>query len=215
MLSATKGFLNTLFLLFSTAGFIVVFANDALPEGYAFLTPLALVAVYGLIVSRALRDCHDASFADHQLDSIYFLGFLYTLVSLVALFYQLHSSVAATEGATTSPAVAAPASALIVSQALYYVGISVSTSLAGVLFRNMARGVYLRRHPDDGDERERAETAKAFENREDRYLEALETFVETTESFNRGLSAARSHRFEGLHQRASCHRQQPDPDPRR
>ncbi|MFW6223374.1 MAG: hypothetical protein ACOC4A_00645, partial [Spirochaetota bacterium] len=76
MLTATKSVLNTLFLLFSAGGFAVVFYNDLLPEDYAFLSPMVLVVVYGLVVSRALRDCHDASLADHHIDSIYYLGFL-------------------------------------------------------------------------------------------------------------------------------------------
>lgn len=213
MLTATKSFLNVLFLLFSAAGFAVVFYNDRLPEDYAFLAPMVLVAVYGLVVSRSLRDCYDASLADHHTDSIYFLGFLYTLVSLVVLFYELRGGVTA-----DAPA----AGELILSEALYYIGISVSTSLAGVLFRNMARGAYLKHHPDEGDElertykllaataerfatdsrasfdnlevflKERAETTKAFEDAEKRYLSSLETFIATTESFNRGLHSAQA-----------------------
>lgn len=213
MLTATKSVLNVLFLVFSAAGFAVVFYNDRLPEDYAFLAPMVLVAVYGLVVSRALRDCHDQSLADHHTDSIYFLGFLYTLVSLVVMFYELQDGVSA--GASV-------AGERIVSDALYYVGISVSTSLAGVLLRNIARGAYLKHHPDDGDElartyellsataerfatdyrasfdnlelflKERAETTKAFEEAEKRYLSSLENFIQTTESFNHGLQAAQT-----------------------
>lgn len=208
MLTATKSVLNVLFLVFSAAGFAVVFYNDRLPEEYAFLAPMVLVAVYGLVVSRALRDCHDQSLADHHTDSIYFLGFLYTLVSLVVMFYELQDGVSA--GASV-------AGERIVSDALYYVGISVSTSLAGVLLRNIARGAYLKHHPDDGDElartyellsataerfatdyrasfdnlelflKERAETTKAFEEAEKRYLSSLENFIQTTEDYARGV----------------------------
>jgi len=218
VLTATKSFLNVLFLLFSAAGFAVVFYNGRLPEDYAFLAPMVLVAVYGLVVSAALRGCHDASFAEHHTDSIYFLGFLYTLVSLVVLFYELRAGVSAGAASPEAP----PAGELIISDALYYIGISVSTSLAGVLFRNMARGSYLKIHPEEGDElertyellsstaerfatdsrssfenlelflKERAERTQAFEDAERRYLSSLETFIETTESFNRGLQSAQA-----------------------
>ncbi|MFP4705548.1 MAG: hypothetical protein ACLFMV_12135 [Spirochaetaceae bacterium] len=223
MLTATKSVLNTLFLLFSAGGFAVVFYNDRLPEDYAFFAPMVLVVAYGLVVSRALRDCHDASLADHHTDSIYFLGFLYTLVSLVVLFYELRAGVSAGAPPTGAPpAEATSPGEAIVSDALYFVGISVSTSLAGVLFRNMARGAYLKSHPDEGDElertyellsstaerfaadsrasfdnlelflKERAETTKAFEEAEKRYLSSLENFIDTTESFNRGLQSAQA-----------------------
>ncbi|MFO8064294.1 MAG: hypothetical protein R6V29_06620 [Spirochaetia bacterium] len=224
MLSATKSVLNMLFLIFSAAGFSVVFYHDHITSGYAFFLPIAFVAAYGVVVSSALRNCYDRSFADHHIDSIYFLGFLYTLISLVTLFYRLQTELggieqaagAAAEGDAAGLAIAGSAA---MSKALYYVGISVSTSLAGVLFRNMVRGTYLKSHPDESDElertyrlltsiaeqfasdyrktfenlelflSERAETTKEMNETEKRYLESLETFTKTTESFTRALSA--------------------------
>lgn len=224
MLTGTKSFLNVLFLMFSAAGFAVVFYSDQIESEQAFLLPMAFVAAYGLVLSQTLGSCKDRSFAEHHIDSIYFLGFLYTLVSLVTLFYSLQNELgdlnfAAQEaGAENAATPSTAAGAVAMSEALYYVGISVSTSLAGVLFRNMVRGHYLKTHPEDSDDleqtykllsstaeqfasdyrktfenlelflAERAETTKEIGETEQRYLAALQMFTESTTSFSRTLS---------------------------
>ena len=231
MLSATKTFLNMLFLLFTGGGFGAVFYTDSLPAEVALALPVGLVAGYALLVSVILANCEDRTLADHHIDAIYFLGFLYTLVSLVALFYELQTELPplapSGQGATVSQEGAPGQNALLagavpISSALRYVGISVSTSLAGVLFRNMSRGSYLKHHGDESDElertyellaktaqrftaessktferldaflAERAETTKALDEAEKRYLDSLQSFVEATQAFTRGLESAQA-----------------------
>lgn len=210
MLRATKTFLNMLFLVFAVLGFAAIGRNELLPEGYAPFLPVALVALYGLLVGRILRECRDRALADHHLDSIYFLGFLFTLVSLAVFFLELQH------------AVAGDLSGALMGEAFYYVGVSVTTSLGGVLFRNIARGSYLRDHPDesgdlaemyraleraaksftDGYEetfsrldlflRERSESAEELREAELRNRRAVGELAEVTEKVARQLTEAQS-----------------------
>lgn len=204
--------LNALFLLACAGGFALVFfdgrfAASVAPE-YRFFAPTVVVTLYALIVRLALRRCSDRSLAEHHVDSIYFLGFLLTLVALITLFSRLSGSSSGLDGRQE------------IDHAFYFVGISVSTSIAGVLFRNMARGSYLRRHPEDTDELsrsyellkstadgfnakyretfesvrlfldERRENAAALAEGESRYRESLERFVTVTNQFSASLEAA-------------------------
>ena len=210
MLRSTKTFLNFLFLLFSVAGFAAIFYCEDIEYEFAFLIPTGLTMLYGLIIGGAVSRTYDYNLAEHQIDSIYFMGFLYTLMSLATLFYKLNGAIAVEFGEAA------------INSALYYVGISVTTSVAGVLFRNMARGRYLKNHPEDqeGLEKsyellksiadnfatsykdtfetiklyldERTHTAATVNSKEKEYLKALDTFITATERFSRNLSAMES-----------------------
>ena len=214
MLRTTKTVLNVAFLLFAVAGFALIFFSRELLQlvemEVAFLAPTALVTSYAILVWILLAHCYEQAFADHHLDSIYFLGFLFTLFSLVTLFRELHSSLSL-QSANGAGQVAG---------ALFYVGISVSTSIAGVLFRNMARGAWLRDHPDDPDQleksyellksiadgfstnyretferiqlflAERQEGLSVLTERETDYLASLERFISATNSFSSALESS-------------------------
>ena len=206
MLRATKTFLNMLFLIFAVLGFAAIARSEQLPESYGAFLPVGLVAVYGLLVGWILRECRDRALADHHLDSIYFLGFLFTLVSLAVFFMELQELDAG------------QLSGALMGEAFYYVGVSVTTSLGGVLFRNIARGSYLRDHPDESEDlremyralesaarsftegyeetfsrldlflRERSESAEELREAELRNRRALEELAEVTETVARRLT---------------------------
>ncbi|TVQ34850.1 MAG: hypothetical protein EA384_17045 [Spirochaetaceae bacterium] len=214
MLRATKTVLNAAFLVFAVGGFALIFFSRELLQlvemEVAFLAPTALVTAYALLVWRLLAHCYEQAFADHHLDSVYFLGFLFTLFSLVTLFRDLHSGLSLQQGDGSAQ----------VAGALYYVGISVSTSIAGVLFRNMARGAWLRDHPEDPDHlqksyellksiadgfsanyrqtfeqiqlflAERQQGLSVLTEREKEYLAALERFIGATNGFSSALDGS-------------------------
>lgn len=216
MLTPTKTFLNSMFFLLAAAGFGLIFYDIALPNEVVFFLPVGLVAAYGLLITLLLRNSNDYTLAEHYLDSIYFLGFLYTLISLAALFFRLQGMQFSGEAAD------AGLSGEMLSQAFYFVGISVSTSLAGILFRNIGKGSYLKNHPDQGDQlekvyellsnaassfadqyettfenlrsflAERSQTAEQLNEKEAHYMSALDRFVETVDRFNTGLSRSQA-----------------------
>lgn len=208
MLRSTKSFLNFLFFLFSAGGGLVIFSENRFIPLAALLLPAGLVVVYAVLSGLLLRGCDDRSYAEHQIDSIYFLGFLYTLLSLVTLFYCLYTG-------------GAPAAEEdYIEKTFLFTGISVATSLTGVLFRNIIRSSYLKNHPDSTDELERTyevlrtmadnftagyretldsiklflaereETTKNMARQEKRYLKSMEAFIEAAEGFTGTLSRA-------------------------
>lgn len=168
MLTPTKTFLNLLFVGAAGSGFAIIFFETALAARQELVLLVALVGAYALLVTRLLRGCVDRGLAEHHLDSIYFLGFLLTLVSLLTLFVQVQ------EISVSTPAA--------LSEALHYVGISVTTSLAGILGRNIGKGNYLKHHPEQEDSLEKTyallqQTAERFAGEYRKTFEKLDTFL--------------------------------------
>lgn len=172
------GPVNALFLVAAAVGFVAT--TRATPGVYDEWTavPTLTVLVYALLVRHLTASCEDRPYAEHAIDLIYYLGFLFTLFALVILFSSLG---------------AAAAGADLLSTALTYIGISVTTSLAGVLGRSMVRGSYLRRHPERSADTieaflaERAATVEALAGREQAYLDALDRYIQATSAFAGGL----------------------------
>jgi hypothetical protein len=210
VLSSQKTLLNLLFLAAAGGGFIGIFGDTALSLRGELLAIVGLIVVYGLLVSAMLRGCRDRSLAEHHLDAIYFLGFIFTLAALVALFMRVTGGSFEAQGEVLSEEV--------LGTALHYIGISVTSSLAGILMRNLARGHYLKTHPEEDDTlaetyallhrtvaqfseasrqsfekldlflAERSETMSSMTEKEQRYLAGLEAFTEATERFAGGLT---------------------------
>ncbi len=88
MAKKQSGFLSTMFLLFSAAGFLVIFNQDKFEAMASFLLPTGLVFIYGLIVKSSSSGFDNFDLAEHHTESIYFLGFLFTLISMAVLFYR-------------------------------------------------------------------------------------------------------------------------------
>ncbi|WP_319561457.1 hypothetical protein [Marispirochaeta sp.] len=206
MSSAAKTMINLLFPLFALAGSGLILQLEHLDTGYALVLPAILVGFYGIIIGFSLLATEDRDYAEHQIDTIYFLGFLYTLTSLAFFFYRFNPALLENNW--------------ILSRGLYYVGVSVTTSIAGVLFRSITLSGYLKKH---GKEKidleksyillksiaesfsssyqetfqtmrryfdERMETTAALGTREKEYLESLERLIDVMDSFSTGLSAA-------------------------
>ncbi len=144
------------------------------------------------------------------------MGFLYTLFSLGTLFYRLHyDQIAGTDGEP-------------VALVLYYIGISVTTSIAGILFRIIVQGFYLSRHPGKEEDihktyqllqsvaesfvqnsteafrsiqlflEERSENAQLLEKREKEYIENMHKLSEASHGFCLRLSEAEDELLRGL-----------------
>ncbi len=176
--------LDAFFLFVGTAGFLTIFFSETATGSVVYVLPTAIVLVYALAVGSILAQCEDRTLAEHHIDTIYFLGFLFTLFSLVTLFFRVQN------GGHTG--------AELLSRVVVYVGVSVSTSIAGVLFRSIVRGSYLRRHPERSVDTieaflaEREGTTRALKRKESQYLKALDRYVEATNSFSEGLQESRS-----------------------
>ena len=176
--------LSGFFFFAGIAGFLTIFYGEEMESSLAYFAPPVIVLVYALVVGALTKSCRDQALAEHHIDSIYFLGFLVTLFSLVTLFYRLQNGAVQTETDGT----------VQLARTLTYIGISVSTSLAGVFFRSFFRGNYLRAHPEqsvdtiDSFLAERAGTVDALNRREKEYVGALKKYVRATESFSTGLT---------------------------
>ncbi len=181
-MSATRSRLSTLFLAAGTGGFVLIY--EAGSETIDLFAPALIVVVYAVLVRIGTRHMSDQPLAEHHIDSIYFLGFLFTLFSLIALFAALQETGIDSAGD--------------IGFAFTYIGISVATSIAGILFRSIVRGAWLKDHPEqtvDAIEAflaERSSTVNALAAGERSYLEALKAFVDATESFSQDLGRARA-----------------------
>jgi len=122
---STKFFLNYLFIIFTFAGFFIIFFNDTIEHALALFIPAAMVLLYLFLVGTALNNCNDYQHAEHQIDRGYSLGFLYTLISIVAFFYRVK------DFAGLMP------DQLVLAIAFIYLTISITSSIAGIVFGNI------------------------------------------------------------------------------
>jgi methyl-accepting chemotaxis protein len=177
--------LGAAFFLSTLAGALLIYFNGDINLDYALYLPTGVVALYAGIIALALPGIKDRDQAEHHIDSVYFLGFLFTLVSLVSLF----------AGFST-------ASAFNGTESIFrYLGISVSTSIAGVLFRNIIRGSHLALlarqravSEEDTPEHEPENAQQLLSLHSDSLVtmkESLGRFIEATEGFSSSLNSSR------------------------
>ncbi|MBF9018476.1 MULTISPECIES: hypothetical protein [unclassified Oceanispirochaeta] len=192
----TQGLMNFLLPLFAAAGGYLIFTQEGSMSTQQMLMPTVLVVLYAFFLQLGLTKCPTGQ-AEYYSDSIYFLGFLYTLMALVTLFIKLNDSLGED----------------ISTRIFGLVGVSVSTSIAGVLLRNMSRAAYMKNHPENEDDMadatarlaeiaaslsrdsaqtltsiqdfltERQNNLQIFGDKEERYLQALDRFSSVTDSF--------------------------------
>jgi hypothetical protein len=199
------------FFLSAIGGAFFIFFNREIDPTYGVYLPTLVIAVYAAVVAGALKKLRDEEQAEHQIDSVYFLGFLFTLISLFSLFagfsrvsMAIPTDISGLSGHTES--------------IFRYLGISVSTSIAGVLLRSILRGYYLGRRATgkarvDGESvdnteqllgaiadslapmreylSERNEKRQLLSLQEDAYLASLDRFIKATESFSSRLDDSR------------------------
>jgi len=208
MINKKSRFLNKMFLFFSSVGFVLIFNQEKLNDVASFLLPAGVVFIYGLIVKSSSRGLNDFDLAEHHTESIYFMGFLFTLISLAVLFYKYSTGFFALESVEQ------------ISETFHYIGISVTTSIVGVLMRNIVRPGILSRYSNDDDSleksfeilkqiasdfstgykttfdnletflEERRNNAAVLDSKEKEYLIALDGFVESTRRFSEDLENA-------------------------
>jgi len=167
--------------------------SEQLAHNTELILPPIIVAGYALVVYSSLRSASDEAALEHYADSIYFLGFMLTLVSLITLFYRLQFELG-------------DVSELLLERSFSHIGVAVSTSLAGVLLRNMVRGALL----GDGEQPGAEEAAGSEEDlatirqRETEYVQALEAFVASTGAFSEGLAAQQQQLGQRLEEMATA-----------
>lgn len=191
MTNGARAILNVLFLGAVGAGAWIMTMSEQLAPGGELVLPPLLVGVYALITYSCLRGGHGGDALDHFSDSIYFLGFMLTLVSLITLFYRLQFDLGDVLGTAGALDDAGGISGLVIERSFSHIGVAVSTSLAGVLLRNMVRGALL--EPDtevaDASGASSEEELALVRQRETEYVQALEAFVSSTGAFSEGLAA--------------------------
>ncbi|MDF1569515.1 MAG: hypothetical protein RQ801_07475 [Spirochaetaceae bacterium] len=229
MTRGTRGFLNFMFFVAAIAGgALIVYSKELMPEVAAF-GPSAAVVMFALIVAVAQKAGADGEISDHYADSVYFLGFLFTLVSLATLFYRLGEGglggsltaetlgdEALEDGSAVLTLLESQRMALstrMLEETFSLIGVAVTTSIAGVLMRNMVRSWFLKNHAGGSGDMEQAvvelkkiaegmsggfaDSMQAigdyFEERKDlagqirkkekSYLSGLENFIESMDRF--------------------------------
>jgi len=223
MINKKSQFLNKIFLLFALAGFLIIFNQEKLDETASFLIPAGIVFIYALIVKLKLRipdhsvpeqfdklsvSPVEGDLAEHHTESIYFLGFLFTLISLAVFFYRFSTGFFALKSVEQ------------ISQTFHFIGISVTTSIVGVLMLNMVRPGVLSQYSSDHESleksfeilkqiasdfstgykttfenldtflEERRNNSAVLDSKEKEYLAALDGFIDATRRFSSNLKNA-------------------------
>ena len=237
MTRGTRAFLNFCFFAAALGGAaMIVYSKRLIPEAAAF-GPSAIVVLFGLFVAVAQKAGADGELSDHYADSVYFLGFMFTLISLAVLFYRigeggLGGSLAGDGAGAAGEAAAEDGTAIMtllesrrmalstrmLEETFSLIGVAVTTSIAGVLMRNLVRSWFLKNHAGGAGDMEQAVTelkkiaegmsggftdsmraiSKYFEERKDLagvirkkekdYLSGLETFTESMDRFAKRLN---------------------------
>jgi methyl-accepting chemotaxis protein len=232
MTRGTRAFLNFMFFIAALGGSALIIYSRMLEPEVANFGPTSVVVIFALMVAIAQKAGADGELSEHYADSIYFLGFLFTLVSLATLFYRmgeggLGSSLAGAVGAsgdaeemslTLLESQRFALSTKMIEETFSLIGIAVTTSVAGVLMRNLVRSWFLKDHSGgNGDMEaavsehrkisegmsggfsdtmgaigsyfeERKDLAGQMKKKEKAYVNGLENFTETIDRFSSRLS---------------------------
>ena len=233
MTRGTRGFINFVFFLAAIGGGALIFYGNQLDTDLAAFGPTAVVVLFALIVALAQKAGADGEQADHYGDAIYFLGFLFTLVSLATLFYRLgEGGLGSTLNAPVGDEAIGDSNAILtllesqrfalstkmMEETFSLIGVAVTTSIAGVLMRNVVRSWFLKNNAGGSGDMEQAvaelkriaegmsggfadsmqaigayfeerkDLAGQIKKKEKAYLNGLETFTEAIERFSTQLS---------------------------
>ena len=160
-------------------------------SAYLLPVPAVLVLIHAAAVGAFITRSHpplDRHRVEHHIDSIYYTGFLFTLVALTTLFLEIGTNLTVAQSDAIFVAV------------MHTIGVAVTTSIAGMLGRTVVRGVYLR-HTPVRQERTACDGPAVAEEpaleaarpdcaaHEVAYIEALDRFVAATTGFAESLSA--------------------------
>lgn len=110
-------------------GFLALIDSDL-----QFIVPPILVFVYAIIISQYLKENPASIVANHYIDSVYFLGFLFTLITVAIVFIKLRFS---DEGNLDE-----------VNEIFSLLGIASLTTIIGLLGRNTIKGRYSEKYKE-------------------------------------------------------------------
>lgn len=122
-------------LFFALTGFITIFFNDRMEHHLVLLIPAILIVIYGLLVGLSLVHNQCKNLEKRRIDTINTMGFLYSLMSLGIMLFKLKNI-----GGMVPDSLA-------LAIALSYLAICITTSLAGLLFHGLIRGIFKKSLP--------------------------------------------------------------------
>jgi len=122
-------------LFFALTGFTTIFFNDSMEHHFILFIPAILIVMYGCFVGLSLINNQDKKFEKRRIETINIMGFLYSLMSLGVMLYKLKIF-----GGMVPDRLA-------LAIALSYLAISITTSLAGLIFHGFMRGIFNRSLP--------------------------------------------------------------------
>ena len=134
-------------IYFAITGFIAIFFTQKLESHFSLLIPAILTIIYGILVCISLMNIQNKVLVMRRIDTINFMGFLYSIISIGTLLYKLKIF-----GGT------APDS-LALMIALSYLSISITTSFAGLLFHSLVKRIFMKSFPINSFVWERAKSA--------------------------------------------------------
>ena len=121
-----------LLLLFSSIGFFLITYINALdiPSMIRHSMPVLLVLVYVGVIRLWFLDEENHEITNHYADSPYFLGFILTLIALFNIFYNYDFATSSTGDQ-------------LINEVVRNLGIALSTTIVGLIGRNMLKTVYI------------------------------------------------------------------------
>lgn len=92
MVKSTKTLLNVLFLLMAAMGSVLIFNHSGEGQEMLRVLPVMIITVYSLLLLRSLTDCWDNKIAVKRINSVYHMGFLFTMFSLLSMILKLKAA---------------------------------------------------------------------------------------------------------------------------
>ena len=132
MMNLIKKTLGATFLpVFGSIGFILIyFQNDIIHSPFlAQASPTALVIIYAIFIGFYVKGNKNPDIVEHHAESIYFLGFLFTLVAIFSLFSRFDwNNLKEIEEQ---------------KNVVNFIGIALLTTIFGIVFRNIIKATYM------------------------------------------------------------------------
>lgn len=204
--------LSPLFLpVFGGIGFILIFFQADITGStfWAAFLPTGVVIIYAFLIYYFIMGNDNSNLGEHYTETIYFLGFLFTLLAIFSLLYKYNFSELSNIDKNPQQ----------LNEVINYVGIAVLTTIAGIVLRNIGKTIYLSKHEGTGydelikkmDEHkqysqqfldryeeifnfikasftERKKAIEELNEKEQQYLSNLEKLNETIDSFCTALN---------------------------
>jgi len=231
-----------MFLITAIGGALAIIYLNRFNSKVAMFYPTIAVVIFAFFVMVTHKPSTDIEISEYYSESIYFLGFLFTLISLAALFYRLGNdglgsilgpgTEAVVEQGSEAAVVEEPISKTLkasevmalsmqtIEKTFEYIGIAVTTSIAGVLMRNVVKARFIKNYvPESSDVEqsygllkeisttlnsgfmdsvgaigsyleERKDLAGTIQKKEEEYIKSLESFNRSINEFTRNMDTS-------------------------